>query len=528
MAERVLAYFLFVLWFRYEKGVLMKLIIRPNRFIPHGPKLYMIKFLTAVLAFFPLFSMSAIAPHTFTQSKNKNSYQYVTLIRDNELECVSSLTGKTHLLPDFVSAPVEEKGGIVLFDQGQSPDPALATFPVCSKEQENFISLSSQKMTEKPLQTAGYWMLALGLFKLTAYGINCFTSFKAGEYGYRDPAAIPYGIAAIITTLIPSVSLKSPLVCAGAGTVIGYFTGADLNSILLDSSLSQGSRENEHPYLNSVVTVYTTFKISDIPFPSPYEILKLFEEEMASDDSTVEEEAKGETKPDLLDGRFFQVGSRGHFFADKIRAISNYYAMQSKFKNNVGNVSSASTEEETKQDFFDDRFFQASLGSGFFVDKDKVITNYHVIRSKFRKNEYEAKYVIELADGTQTPVQKILAQDEKRDLALLQTVFPVGTPVRLGDSDKLNLLDEVVVAGTPWGLKNSLTKGHISQVRGEDGKGFIQYTAPTSQGNSGGALFLEDSHELIGVPTMVDLFAQNLNFAIPVNDVKKFLKENGY
>ena len=481
--------------------------IQPNPF-PSGPQLYMLKFLTAVLAFFPLFSMSAIAPYPSIQSENKNNYHYVTLIRDNKLECVSSLKEKTHLLPDFISAPVEEKGSAALFDQEQFPDPVLTAFPVCSKEQENFISLSSQKMTEGPAQTAAHWMLALGAFKLAAYGINCFTSFKAGEYGSEgDPAALPYGIVALATTLLPFVSLKSPLVCAGAGTAIGYFTEADWrNNVSLDFPVFHGS-QNEHPYLKSVVTVYKTFKISHLPsLSSFYESFNLFKEEIIPSDSQADEVTEGEKKRDFPDDRFLQVGLKNGVFVD------------------------GWTEEEKQKDFFDDRFFQAGSGSGVLVDKDKVITNYHVIKSKFKKNEYEAKYIIKLADGSQVPVQKVLAQDEKRDLALLQTVFPAGTPVRLGDSDKLNLLDEVVIAGAPLELKNSLAKGHISQIRSNNGKSFIQYTAPTSPGNSGGALFLADSQELIGIPTMVihNLFGQNLNFAIPVNDVKKFLEENGY
>ena len=128
-------------------------------------------------------------------------------------------------------------------------------------------------------------------------------------------------------------------------------------------------------------------------------------------------------------------------------------------------------------------------------------------------------------------MQKILAQDEERDLALLQTVFPAGTPVRLGDSDKLNLLDEVVIAGAPAELKNSLAKGHISQIRGGQRQRVLFNTRPPHpQETAGGALFLADSQELIGIPTMIinSMLGQNLNFAIPVNDVKKFLEENGY
>ena len=323
--------------------------------------------------------MSAIAPYPAIQSEN--NYQYVTLIRDNKLECVSSLKEKTHLLPDFISAPVEEKGSAVLIDQKQFPDPVLTAFPVCSKEQENFISLSSQRMTEGPAQIAGYWMLTLGL-KLAAYGINCFTSFKAGEYGSEeDPAVLPYGIVALATTLLPFVSLKSPLVCASAGTAIGYLTKADGNNISLDSFASHGS-QNEHPYLNSVVTVHKTFKKSDLPlFSSFYESFNSFKKDSIPRDSQAEadevtREEKNKTSSD--DDRFLQVGLGGEVSVD------------------------GETEEE--QDFFDDRFFPAGLGSGVLIDEDKVITNYHVIKSKFKKNEYEAKYIIKLADGSQVPV----------------------------------------------------------------------------------------------------------------------------
>jgi len=471
--------------------------IRPNYFIPPGPKPYMLKFLTAVLAFFPLLSMITITPHSFTQSKNKNSYRYVVLIRDNKLECVSSLTEKSHLLPDFISAPVKKKRETLLFDQRPSPNTFLADFPVCNKEQEDFISLSAKKMTEGPLQTAGYGLLA---FKLIAYGVNCFASFKFMEYGYEDPASHPYAIVALATTLLPAVSLKSPLICASAGAIISYLNDISSGFNTVEGHegvlIQEGTRKNKHPYLNSVVTVHKTFKKSDMPVSVFHKGFSLLKDIIGSNDSTTESDSTTEKK------------------------------MKNREADKEGEIQ---TKEET-QDFFDDRFFPACHGSGFFVDEDKIITNYHVIESKFRKNEYTAKYVIELADGSKVSVKEVLAQGEERDLALLQTAFPVGTPVRLGDSDKLNLLDDVVIAGAPIGFENSLAKGHVSQIRGIYGKSFIQYTAPTSPGNSGGALFLEDSQELIGVPTLgvYNFVGQNLNLAIPVNDVKKFLEENGY
>ena len=168
-------------------------------------------------------------------------------------------------------------------------------------------------------------------------------------------------------------------------------------------------------------------------------------------------------------------------------------------------------------------------GSGFFIDTDKVVTNYHVATNIIRKKEYKTVQLeVELANGKVLPVTKILAQDKKLDLVVLQVEGYKGAVVKMGDSNQLNLLDEVIVSGSPLGIKNTLTKGYVSQFRKLRGQDVIQYTSPTSPGNSGGALFLESSQEIIGVPfiAVVRSSAQNINFAIPINTIKDFLNKN--
>ncbi len=161
-------------------------------------------------------------------------------------------------------------------------------------------------------------------------------------------------------------------------------------------------------------------------------------------------------------------------------------------------------------------------GSGFVIHRDgKIATNYHVI-----DGAYSAKIYFD--NGNIYNVNHILFYDDIRDIALLK-ISETNLPfLKLGDSDDIANGERVVAIGSPMGLENTISEGIISSKRRyikELNQSFIQTSASISWGSSGGAL-LNAYGEVIGITTLSNIYGQNLNFAIPINDIKPFLNEN--
>jgi len=162
---------------------------------------------------------------------------------------------------------------------------------------------------------------------------------------------------------------------------------------------------------------------------------------------------------------------------------------------------------------------EIGTGSGFIVSNDgKVITNYHVIQ-----RAVSAEVIT--YDEKSYKVSKVLDYDIDGDIALLQ-VENLNTipPVILGDSDKVEIGDEVLAIGSPYGLQNTISDGIVSGRRKGDGYDLIQTTAALSPGSSGGALFNMNG-EVIGITSSKIANGENLNFAIPINNIKPMLSK---
>jgi S1-C subfamily serine protease len=160
-------------------------------------------------------------------------------------------------------------------------------------------------------------------------------------------------------------------------------------------------------------------------------------------------------------------------------------------------------------------------GSGFIVVPGHVITNAHVIRGASKVN-------VTFSDGYMSSAT-VVASDPTRDLALLKTEEH-GTPLKLGDSDKLEVGEIVLAIGSPLGLlENSVTMGVVSAVgrtiisREIVLEDVIQTDAAINPGNSGGPLVNLDG-EAVGVTTAIVPYAQGIGFAIPINTVKRFIE----
>ena len=165
---------------------------------------------------------------------------------------------------------------------------------------------------------------------------------------------------------------------------------------------------------------------------------------------------------------------------------------------------------------------EVSLGSGFIVSADgKVVTNYHVVQ-----NAYSG--VVKLASGSFFPIEGVLAMDTDKDLAILKVEGKRLPFLNISPTLDLHVGDQVVAIGSPLGLEGTVSDGIVSALREETpGKDWIQTTAPVSHGNSGGPL-LNMRGNVVGVITWgISLQeGQNLNFAIPSEEVKSLLAKS--
>src|SRR5205807_6154346 len=117
----------------------------------------------------------------------------------------------------------------------------------------------------------------------------------------------------------------------------------------------------------------------------------------------------------------------------------------------------------------------------------------------------------------------IIYAEARRDFAVL-SVKATGLPtLKVGDSDKVEVGDQVVAIGNPQGLELTFTTGIVESVRVDPDRGyrFIQHQAPISHGSSGGPL-LNMAGEVIAINTFTIKDAQNLNGAIPINYIKPY------
>ncbi|MBI5413281.1 trypsin-like peptidase domain-containing protein [Candidatus Peregrinibacteria bacterium] len=172
-------------------------------------------------------------------------------------------------------------------------------------------------------------------------------------------------------------------------------------------------------------------------------------------------------------------------------------------------------------------------GSGFAVsDKGLIMTNKHVVADK------NADYQVIFNDGTKADA-KVAAMDPINDVAILKLnsgLPPNVEPLSFGDSKEIYIGQTAIAIGNALGeLSNSVTKGVVSALNrsitaADDAGGqterlvkIIQTDAAINPGNSGGPL-LNTSGEVIGMNTAVDKGAENIGFAIMVDDLRFALK----
>ncbi|WP_036372979.1 S1C family serine protease [Micromonospora sp. ATCC 39149] len=175
-------------------------------------------------------------------------------------------------------------------------------------------------------------------------------------------------------------------------------------------------------------------------------------------------------------------------------------------------------------------------GSGVILTEDGyVLTNNHVVASASGKTVR-----VVFADGRSADAE-IVGTDPKTDLAVVKASGVSGLKAAtFGDSDAMQVGDQVLALGSPLGLQGSVTSGIISArdrtIQAGEGQqqdprqgvssiaGLLQTDAPINPGNSGGAL-VNTRGEVIGINTAIATSGQStgnigVGFAIPSNKAK--------
>ena len=157
-----------------------------------------------------------------------------------------------------------------------------------------------------------------------------------------------------------------------------------------------------------------------------------------------------------------------------------------------------------------------SLGSGFAVGENCIITNAHVLDNP---ND-----IVLTTYAGETHTAYLVGHDQDKDIAVLGVKDAKFTPLTVANYKTLNTGDDVYAIGAPKSMAYTLTKGVISAKEREIGKyKYIQTDAAINEGNSGGPL-LNDEGNVIGVNTLKMSNSEGIGLAIPMTVVSDFLK----
>lgn len=157
-----------------------------------------------------------------------------------------------------------------------------------------------------------------------------------------------------------------------------------------------------------------------------------------------------------------------------------------------------------------------SLGSGFALGTNCIITNAHVIADNsqisvlsYSGNEYKAT---------------VLGINESEDIAVLVVEngdFPYLT---VADTSMMKTGDDIYAIGAPKGMAYTLTKGTVSaKERIVRNHSYIQIDAAINEGNSGGPL-LNDNGQVLGMNTLKMSDSEGIGLAIPINRICDYLQ----
>ena len=213
----------------------------------------------------------------------------------------------------------------------------------------------------------------------------------------------------------------------------------------------------------------------------------------------------------------------------------SYFGFGNGYGNGFGNGYGYSKPESSEE-------VKYGSGSGVVVEKEYVLTNYHVVEGAHSLKISVGDDQENLYDAT------VAAYDEDKDVAVLYVPGLPLDPVELGDSDDLVVGDWVVNIGNPIGFTGTATAGIVSGLNREipsDGTGtdkygraskivnsMIQTDAAINSGNSGGGMF-NTAGQLVGIPTLKysgtryssSAMIESIGMCIPINEAKDVIEQ---
>ena len=169
---------------------------------------------------------------------------------------------------------------------------------------------------------------------------------------------------------------------------------------------------------------------------------------------------------------------------------------------------------------------EGGLGSGVIISPDGyILTNNHVV-------DGATDVHVTLPDRREFKA-KVIGTDPKTDIAVVKIDASNLPPITVGNSAKLQIGDDVLAIGNPYGVGQTVTMGIVSATGRaglgiEDYEDFIQTDASINPGNSGGAL-VNDRGELVGINTAILAAGsggnQGIGFAVPVNLARQVMDQ---
>ena len=184
-----------------------------------------------------------------------------------------------------------------------------------------------------------------------------------------------------------------------------------------------------------------------------------------------------------------------------------------------------------RRGWFMELYPSRNAGSGFAIDdKGHILTNYHVVQGVERGGEI----MVTLPNNKKKFKAVLLERDPANDLALIKIDASARLqPLRMGDSETLQVGQKVLAIGNPFGFEGTLTTGIISSlgrsIQDENQReleGLIQTDAAINPGNSGGPL-LDSQGNVIGINTAIYGPGGNIGigFAMPISKAKVMLDD---
>jgi S1-C subfamily serine protease len=232
----------------------------------------------------------------------------------------------------------------------------------------------------------------------------------------------------------------------------------------------------------------------------------------------------------IISGVFFQVEKLEIFAQTENEKNSGLDSINKIFKDVQGSVVQITRENPSASPESPGDENVTSLGSGFVFDKEgRIITNHHVVG--------DSKNVdVTFIDGNRY-VASVIGSDPFNDIAVIdisQNISGQLNPLTLGNSSAVEVGDQVIAIGNPYGLAGSMSVGIVSQkgrLISTEGSQFsipsvIQTDALINPGNSGGPL-LNVGEEVIGMNTAGVLSDSGsfsgIGLAVPSNTISKIV-----